>query len=102
MTQRKDTIILKDFSGGWGHDFSQSNSASFEVGKNQYARSTGISFFRPGFEGHIAPGESYTALTDSGSRVNALPLNGVVASNGESFVILRNCRLVRFGVSDNI
>lgn len=99
---RTGTIILKDFSGGWGPDFSQSNSASVEVGKKQYARSSGISFYRPGFEGHMAPGETFTALTDSGSRVNALPLNGIVASNGEAFSILRNARLVRFGVGDNV
>jgi hypothetical protein len=97
---RQETIVISKPVGGWGLDYSQSNGASFEVGKNQYARSTGISFFRPGFLGHIAPGESYTALSDSGSRVNELPLNGVVASNGEVFVVLRNCRLVRFGLSD--
>lgn len=99
---RTDTIVIKQPVGGWGLDFSQSPSASIGVGKNQYARSRGISLFRPGFLGHIAPGESYTALTDSGSRVNALPLNAVVASNGEAFSVLRNCRLVRFGVGDNV
>lgn len=96
---RTDIIVIKNPSGGWGPDFSQSNSASIEVGKNQYARSTGISFFRPGLLGHIAPGESYTAITDSGSRINALPLNGDVASNGKAFTVLRNCRLVRIGLS---
>jgi len=99
---RTDTIVIKQPIGGWGLDYSQSNSASIEVGKNQYARSNGISLFRPGFLGHIAPGESYTALTDSGTRVTALPLNGVVASNGEAFVVLRNARLVRFGVGDGV
>ena len=96
---RQDTIVIKAPFGGWGPDFSQSNSASIEVGKNQYARSTGISFFRPGFLGHIAPGESYTAITDSGTRINALPLNGDVASNGKAFVALRNCRLVRIDLT---
>ena len=96
---RQDTIVIKHPSGGWGRDFSQSNSASIEVGKNQYARSTGISFFRPGFLGHIAPGESFTAIIDSGTRINALSLNGDVVSNGKAFIVLRSGKLVRIDLT---
>jgi hypothetical protein len=96
---RQETIVVRKPIGGWGLDFSQSNSASIEVGKNQYARSTGISFYRPSLLGHIAPGESYTAITDSGGRINELPLNGDVASNGKAFTVLRNGRLVRIDLT---
>src|SRR6185437_6495038 len=53
------------------------------------------SLFRLERLGHIAPGHVLTAVTDSGSRINQLPLNADMASNSKPFAVLKNSRLVR-------
>ena len=90
--------------GGWGLDYSQSSSQAIVTGvdsqnRPKYSRSNGISFHRLGRIGHIAPGETFTSITDSGTRINELPLNGEVASTGKGFVVLRNNRLVRLDMT---
>lgn len=93
---------------GWGpNDFSLSNSGPVEVpmespiNSRYYSKSGGISLFQIGKYGHIAPGEAFVALTDGSTKVNQLPVNGVVDSAGEAFVILKNARVVQFGVGDD-
>jgi hypothetical protein len=87
---------------GWGLDFGSSNSTAIETKEGGYSKSTAISLFRNGRIGHIAPGETFTALADASTRVNGLPLNGVVASNGEAFVYIDTARVVKFGVADDV
>lgn len=95
-------IRFERLLGGWAYDLSTSNSAAVPGAEDQYSKSSAISIFRKGFEGLIAPGEGTSTLTDSGSRVTALPVDGDVASNGEAFVVLANGRLVKFGLSDEV
>lgn len=95
-------IVIQVPLGGWGLDFSQSNSAAIEANEGQYSKSTAISLFRLGRIGHIAPGETFTACADASTKVNGLPLNGVVASNGEAFVYIDTARVVQFGVGDDV
>jgi hypothetical protein len=94
------SIIIKAPVLGWGRDFSQSNSAGIEAKEGQYSQSNSISLFRSGRETHIAPGETFTVLTDGSTKVNGLPLNGVVASNREAFVYIDTARVVQFGLTD--
>ena len=68
--------------------------ASIEGADNQYAHSSAISFFRLEFFGHMAPGETFSAITDSGSKINELPLNGDADSNGSGFIVLRSGKMV--------
>ena len=93
-------IVIQQPVLGWGPDFSQSNSAAIEAKEGQYTQSTAISLFRSGRLSHIAPGETFTALADASTRVNGMPLNGVVASNREAFVYVDTARVVQFGLTD--
>lgn len=89
-------------SKGWGPDISPSNSAGIEVPLGYYSKSiTGISPFRFGRVGHVAPGETFTALTDASTRITGLPLNATVDSDGEAFAILSNARVVQWGIADD-
>lgn len=88
-------ITLGDVMGGWGKDLGFANGSSIAVGKGQYGQSSAMSPFRRSRLGDIAPGESFTAVTDSGARVTSLPLNGASSSNGKGWVALRGNRLVR-------
>lgn len=94
-------IIIQGPLLGWGKgDFTQSNSAAIEAKEGAYSQSNSVSLFRLGKVGHIAPGETFTALSDASTRVNGLPLNGVVASNREAFVYIDTARVVQFGLAD--
>ena len=64
------SIVIEKPLGGWGKDLSGSNSGPVEARKNQYSKSTAISLFRRGKLGHIAPGETFSALADASTRVN--------------------------------
>lgn len=64
-----------------------------------YRSGTGVTINRIGYEGHIAPSETFTALTDAGSRVTELPLNGVGSSTNSFFATLKNGRIVKFDTS---
>src|ERR1700742_2975568 len=100
VKETQQVITIQAPLGGWGKDFSQSNSAAIEARADQYSQSRAISLFRQGRIGHIAPGETFAVLQDASTRVNALPLNAVVDSAGEAFCILDNARVVEFGVND--
>lgn len=100
--QKSDTqtILVKAPFKGWvsplaGTASAASPNASFEGKEGQYAYSNGISLFRLEKLGHIAPGHVFTAITDSGTRINELPLNAGMASNSKPFVLLKNSRVVR-------
>lgn len=69
--------------------------------ENSYTTSS-CDVLRPGKEFHIAPGHTYSNITDSSNRINEVPLNATVTSNGEAWVVLRNSRLVKFGLTDDI
>jgi hypothetical protein len=102
MAQRKGSITIKNLYGGWATDFSQSNSAAVEGLVGEYTQSSTISLFRQGFEGHIAPGPVFDAITDGSTRVTGKPLNGAMFSNSEVFVLLDNARIVEFGTTDDV
>lgn len=101
MKIRRGTIVVEQPIGGWQSGQFGSISAAVEVGKDKYTFSSALSLWRNGVRGHMAPGEVFDALSDSGTRVNDLPLNSKVASNGEDFSVLRTGRLVVFGVGDD-
>ena len=82
-------------------DFSASNAQGIEAGRGKYSKSEAISLFRSGRLFQIAPGESFTALTDGSTRIDALPLNGIVVSTGEAFVILDSTKIIQFSVVDD-
>ena len=95
--------ISKPF-GGWvptpaNAAAASAPNASLEGGKNQYAWSKGISLRRLEKYGDIAPGETFTAITDAGTYITALPLNGAVDSSGNGFVVQTNGRVVKLNTS---
>ena len=90
----KLTIGPNEIMKGWGTDFSTSNNVGIEAGQGKYSKSTAINPFTYRRIGQIAPGEAYSAIADSSSRVNALPLNGAVTSLGDALIILDNARVV--------
>lgn len=98
-------ITIEKTFGGWARTPQGSSSitleASVETSEDQYAESTIISLFRFERYGDIAPGEMFQAMSGQTDLVNALPLNGGVASNSEAFVVLANSRLIRFGIGDD-
>lgn len=98
-------ITIEQPIGGWiSHPEGMSGTsvgAGSEGREDQYTESAIIDPFRFEKRGHIAPGEVFTALTDAGSRVNELPLSATVADNGEVFAVLKNARVVQFGVADD-
>lgn len=101
MKIRRGTIVIEQPIGGWQSGQFATVSSGVEVGKSRYTKSIATSLWRTGFRGHMAPGEVFDPLTDSGTRVNDLALNSKVASNGEAFNVLRNGRLAVFGVADD-
>ena len=115
MADVKKTIIpIGHEMGGWGRDYSTSQTAAIEAQEatketlGQYTKSLAVSMFRQGKTGHIAPGETFTALTDATPKVNALPIAATTIHSGdgastydhESFALLDNNRAVRFGTDD--
>lgn len=95
------TITIEKPYGGWisasflpgtGSDLIQS---TLEGNPGQYAYSVAVSLYRSGRRGHLSPGEVFTTVGDSSSYVTALALNGSVASSGNSFIVLRDGRVVR-------
>ena len=70
--------------------------------QNQYTESNGVTLFRMGKHGHIAPGKIYTAMTDAGGvtpHINQLPINGATGASSDVWVVLANGRVVRFSIS---
>lgn len=98
----KITFGPNEIKNGWGTDFTASNSVGLELPQGKYSKSQYVSLYRLGRMGQIAPGETFTSLTDSGSNVTGLPINGTVDSAGEAYVILDNARVVQFGTSDEV
>ena len=86
---------------GWGKGAFASLGAAIEVGPGEFSFSQGVSLLTINKQGHIAPGETFDNITDGSTRVNAMPMNGVVDSAGECFVILNSDRLVQFGIGDD-
>ncbi len=91
-------IIDKNyFINGLAKTFSLPNAIDAPDGF--YRSATAVTLNRIGYEGHIAPGETFTALTDANARVTHLPLNGVGSSTNNFFAILKNGRIVKFDTS---
>jgi len=66
--------LLEKPLGGMGLDYTQSNSAAIEAGKDQYTRSTGVNLFNIGKIGHISPAETFDqVMTDTNSYVVSVP-----------------------------
>lgn len=102
MATQEDKIVIEKLYGGWAKDLSTSQSKTVEGMQGEYGRSLSLMFNRPGYEGHLAPGLVFNNMTDSGSVVTALPLDGVVTSTGSAFVILANARVVNFMVNGTV
>lgn len=83
---------------GWAVDFTtgSTNTTAVRGSAGQYSQSRALSLHRLGRVGALAPGETFTAITDASGRITELPLNAVVASTGRAFSVLRNARLVSF------
>ena len=98
------TIVFEKQFGGWipTPEGSVPHGSGLEGRENQYTDSVSVNLFRRGYLGDIAPGEMFQDMAGGTNNINALPLNGVVASNGEAFVVLANSRVVQFGVGDDI
>lgn len=97
-TQRNRRTITFDkdsFVGGFAPDFGSSRSQALEGKNNEYTYGNGISFWRSGFYGHIAPGETYVKVDDAGSIVNSPLVNMRVASTARSYALLSNGRIIR-------
>ena len=100
-------ITIEKPWGGWASAISGTTSAgsstgapaswdaSTEAGENQYAESSAISLFRLERFGDIAPGETFSPITDSSTHINEVAINGDVASNDRAFFVLRNNKVVR-------
>lgn len=106
---KKGVVTIEKLYGGFAPQFTAGLTKSVEgitaqdaPGYQQYADATGVMLNRPGREGHISPGLAFDTLTDSSNRVNQTPLNVSTGSNVESFVRLRNDRMVQFGSDDVI
>ncbi len=95
------TIDSSQIARGWAKDYTPSNSNGVEAA-GSYSKSVAMSLYRLGRIGQLAPGETFSALTDASTRINALPLNGVVDSAGEAFSILANARVVQFGSGTDV
>jgi hypothetical protein len=76
-------------------------TVAHEGAEGQYTYSNSISLFRLDRLGHIAPGETFSALSDSGNYIDDLPLNIEVASTGKPFAVLKNGKLVRIASALN-
>lgn len=96
MASRNGKITIEKPYGGWATDFSSSNSSAVEGAADEYSKSATVSLMQPGKEGHISPGFVFDNIADPSSKVTGQPLNGVLASNGNAFVILDNARIVNF------
>lgn len=96
----KETITIEKLFGG----FAPVNTATTptEGGEDQFTRSIVIDVLRANFIGHFAPGELFSAITDSNNRVSQVPLNGIVSSSGRVFCVLRNGVLVQFELGNDI
>jgi hypothetical protein len=101
MTPQPGKIIIENLFGGWADTF-QGGPVVVEGEDNQYTKGANMALNRPGFEGHLAPGYTLTALTDASTNVTALPLNGVVDSAGNTTVVLANGRVVNFPIVSQI
>lgn len=94
------TITIEKLFGGFAPNNTTDNPV--EGAEDQFSRSIVINPLRANFIGHMAPGELFTAITDSGNRVAEVPLNGVVNSDNEAFCVLRNGTVVQFGIGDDV
>jgi hypothetical protein len=109
---KQEVITLEKPFGGWAP---QKGSASFPVEGStnplQYTLSEFIDLHRDNFEGHLAPGQIMTPLSDPGSGansnntfcsgtnvVNGLPVSAC-AFAGEMSALLNNYRIVNFDES---
>lgn len=96
--QGKDTIVIEKLFGGWGDTFS-STTPVIETLPTQYSKSSAVSFARLGYEGHLAPGMTFTNVTDGSTVVTALPLNAVVDSAGNGYFVLNDGHLVFYDLN---
>ena len=76
-------------------------TASLEGNRDQYSYAVAISPLRTEKFGDIAPGETFTAITDSSSYITGLVLNGDVARSNNAFVIQKGGRVIRLNTDGN-
>ena len=93
------TTTIKAPFGGWISPLSGMvnfiPTASLEGAADQYAYSNGVSLFTLERVGQIAPSPVFTAVTDSSTYLTALPIEGDISANGETYMVLDNGTLVR-------
>lgn len=100
MATKPKTITIEAPYGGWIENISPTGSSSlpfeaYEGRVDQYTFSKSIDMFRLEKPGMIAPGQVFTAITDTNTYINAMPLNGKLDSNAKSFLVLKSGRVVR-------
>ena len=99
-----EKVFISHPWGGWVSTLGVVSSsvgptAAMEAADNQYTYSIAVSLSRIDRPGHLAPGEVLTAVSDANSYLVgiALPMNGMVASTGNSFIVTRNGYVIRTG-----
>jgi len=92
-------IVIQNPLGGMGYDLSASNNAAVQAKEDQYTTSDGVSLFRLGKVGHIAPGETYASLTDATPYVTSLLLNATMTSGGAAYAISDQPKLIQIDSS---
>jgi hypothetical protein len=95
-------IVFGDFAGGLGLDYNTSNTGPLECAENQYSASNGISFFRRGKIGHIAPGEGFDNQTDGSSVITGLALNAATTSNGLAHIVTNEPKILALDLVTNL
>lgn len=98
LEQGKGVITIENLYGGWGDTFS-STTPVIETLPSQYSKSSAVSFARLGYEGHLAPGMTFTNVTDASTVVTGLPLNAVVDSAGNGYFVLNDGHLVFYDLT---
>lgn len=106
LEEESQVIVIQAPFGGWTHTMSGTSGATANEGalspkliaaNDQYSQSTGISLFNSDRFGHIAPSNTFTAITDSGTKIDDLPLNGAIDSTSLGWIVLKDGRLVHLG-----
>jgi len=107
---KQGVITIKNPFLGWAsQQFNQTQTEGLVVqtirgNECQYSFSSFINLYRANFLGYIAPGEVFTALADTNTYVDNLPLNAIATSGFISglpamFAVMANTKLVSFNES---
>ena len=101
-TTKTGKILISKPFGGWINTLSDvitstNPTAALEGNEGQYTYSVAVSLTKPERLGHLSPGETFTALTDSSTYLLAVPINGALCSNSNAFIVLQNGSVIETG-----